>query len=302
MYCFSVVYNNKICNLSDVFNKRFQAIKHSINIDSSSYEEGNETIIEFKVNDENIKDITEIKRIVKDYIADGIAETIISKYQYVIIKKQLISKDIYFTQNDIKDIFNKTLEIINKNENGERDLLTYKINKRAKIFKILLDYLENNNSINIEGFINFRLRFLIEKINEAVEKVVEDLVVEKEFEEFIKMLKYFVDIQSPKVETVNIFFLKDKKYLLYDKDMKLINNDYLKEIAKEMYENDMSYDDLLISSLITIAPRKLILHTQQRKGDDIIKIISSIFNDRVDICSGCNLCTLDNRLNFIKRD
>lgn len=298
MYCLSVVYNNRICDFSDLLNKRLETIKNNVHINKTKCKNCNEAIIEYTI-DDNVK---EIESIIKDYIADGVVDIILNKYQHIIIKKQLTSKDIYFTEKDVTDIFNKTLEMINYNDKYNSEFLSYSISKRAKILKILLEYLEENNRINIEGFINFRLRFLIESIENAVEKVIEDLVVEKEFEEFIKLLKYFVDIQSPKIDTVNIFFMKEKKYILYDKDMKIINNDYLREIAKEMDENDMGYDDLLISSLITIAPKKLILHTQERKEDDIIKIIMSIFNDKVEICDGCNLCSMSNKMNFIKRD
>lgn len=302
MYCLSVVYNNKICNFSDLLNKRLETIKDNINIKDRSYKNGNETEIQYIIKDENIENINEIKSIMKDYLAEEITDVILNKYQYFIIKKQLALKDIYFTEDDIRNVFNKTLEVIDNNEKYDRNLLSYKISKRSKILKALLNYLEKNDNINIEGFINFRLNFLMEIIENTVEKVVEDLIIEKEFDEFINILKYFVDIQSPKIQTVNIIFMKNKKYLLYDEDMKIINNDFLKEIAKEMDENEMGYDDLLISSLITIAPMKLILHIQDRKDDDIIKIIQSIFDEKVEVCYGCNLCTVDNRINLIKRD
>ncbi|MBS4536285.1 putative sporulation protein YtxC [Clostridium sp. D2Q-14] len=300
MYRLSIVYNNKVCNFPDLLNNRLKTIKDSINIRNKSYINGNETMIQYIIKDENIEKITEIKRIIKDYIAEEITDIILNKYQYFIMKKQLSSKDIYFPENDIKKIYNKTSKIIN-NGKYDGDLL-YKSSKRPKILRSILNYLEDNNEINIEGFINFRLNFWVKLIENTVDKVIEDLIIEKELEEFINILKYFVDIQSPKIDTVNIIFMKNKKYLLYDKDMKIINNDFLKEIAKEMDENEMGYDDLLISSLITIAPENLILHIQDRGNDDIIKIICSIFNEKVEICYGCNICTVDNKINLIKED
>ena len=58
-----------------------------------------------------------------------------------------------------------------------------------------------------------------------------------------------------------------------------------------MLENDMNYDDLLISSLITIAPSKIIIHSQEQHDDKkIIEIIENIFVNKISICNKCELC------------
>lgn len=60
--------------------------------------------------------------------------------------------------------------------------------------------LEENEEINIQGFITFRMKELREDIEEIIDKVVEEYMVEKEYREFVKLLKYFVDIQESKIE------------------------------------------------------------------------------------------------------
>ena len=41
-------------------------------------------------------------------------------------------------------------------------------------------------------------------IEEIIDKVIEGYMVEKEYKEFIKLLKYFVDIQESKIDLINI--------------------------------------------------------------------------------------------------
>ena len=44
------------------------------------------------------------------------------------------------------------------------------------------------------------MKELREDIEEIIDKVVEEYMVEKEYREFVKLLKYFVDIQESKIE------------------------------------------------------------------------------------------------------
>jgi hypothetical protein len=55
-----------------------------------------------------------------------------------------------------------------------------------------------------------------------------------------------------------------------------------------MVDNDVNYDDLLISALITIAPARIVLHFQDERN--VIGTIQDVFIERVALCQGCSLC------------
>ena len=66
--------------------------------------------------------------------------------------------------------------------------------RRHCILKRLDEFLKRREQINIEGFIRFRLRTtgeLLQLLNESAD----DFIIEKEYQEFINLLGYFVDIQ-----------------------------------------------------------------------------------------------------------
>ncbi len=124
----------------------------------------------------------------------------------------------------------------------------------------------------------------------AIDKGIEEFTAEKEYREFIKILQYFVEVQEPKYDFVNLIF-KGNDYRLLDEEDNIIDSDFFSDIIAEIDNEGISKEDLLISSLIVVAPKKLIIHLDDKyKNEDIIRIISNVFQDRVYFCLGCEKC------------
>ena len=115
--------------------------------------------------------------------------------------------------------------------------------------------------------------------------------MKREFNDFIKLLRYFVDAQEPKVKIVHIAFDEEEEFRLYDEQNNLINNENLRNIAAEISGNYIGYDDLFVSSLITIAPEKIYIHNiTQMKKMEVYKTKAKVFASKVEVCSGCKWC------------
>jgi len=166
---------------------------------------------------------------------------------------------LLFTQAERKEIQRLTLAII---KNEERNLLNsfFQIRRKNIIIKRLLEYFESSNTVILDGFVNFRLKDYMKDLEEIVEKAVDDFLMEREYREFIRLLRYFVDIQEPKFNAVHIIAGYDNKYVLLDENKNEITNECLQEFVNDIPEGEINYDDLLVSSLITMAPRKLVIH------------------------------------------
>lgn len=55
--------------------------------------------------------------------------------------------------------------------------------------------------------------------------------------------------------------------------------------------DNLNYEDLVVSALITIAPRNIMVHTSDRLSDkEVLETIKSVFEGRVVVCEGCELC------------
>lgn len=223
-------------------------------------------------------------------VSNALADYIMRSYEEKIIKRIINSNYFYFNQVERKDILKAALLVIRNEEKSFLNTLL-QIRRRNIIVKNLMDYFDSSNNVILDGFINFRLKDYIKDLEEIVEKAVDNFLMEKEYKEFIRLLKYFVDIQEPKFKNIHIVVDENSCYTLLDERKKEITNECLKEYMNEVSEGDINYDDLLVSSLITLAPRKVTIHSiEYFKNKELLETIKSIFHGNVIICKGCRLC------------
>lgn len=202
---------------------------------------------------------------------------------------------------DVKErieIYRNCLDIL-KEENIDRFLpRDDTFDSKSKILQQLTDHLKNNTNINLSGFILFRLRDYLLDLNETIEKAVEDFLIDKEYNEFIKLLKYFVDIQESKFDIVHVVFDEETRFKIYDQHNGLLDNDYITNVAIELSESNINQDDLLISALITIAPNQIMIHRlSMLKDTEVIKTLQKIFPEKVHFCNGCKWCNAQANVN-----
>ncbi len=220
-----------------------------------------------------------------------ITDTILNFWESKLVKK--ILKDNYFYLNEKeREEISKTAQKLLHEEKGMLPGGFYRITRRNKVMRDVLDYLSSNENINIDGFVNFRLHPYIKELSETVERAIEMFITEREYNEFIKLLKYFVDIQECKLDVLHVLPMDDGKYMLLDGCKNKINAEFFDEIRADFTEGDINYDDLLISTLITISPRKMYLHSLNCfPNKELVRTITNVFGEKVAVCPGCELCS-----------
>lgn len=232
-------------------------------------------------------------KVLKTYISTALADYIIRQYEEKLISRIISSNYCYFNSSEKKEILNRSLTII-KNEDKNLFNNLFQIRRKNVIIRRLLDYFENSNNIILDGFVNFRLKEYMRDLEDVVDKGVDDFLMDREYREFIRLLRYFVDIQEPKLNTVHVIIGFDNKYILLDDAKKEITNECVQEYVNEIAEGEINYDDLLVSSLITFAPRRIIIHcTGQFRNKELMETIKNVFLGRVLICQGCEVCLVN---------
>jgi putative sporulation protein YtxC len=220
-----------------------------------------------------------------------ITESIIDNWEAKLIKKILKDNYYYLNEKERNSICKNAIKLLQEDK-GILPGGFYKTTRRNKIMKDILDYLSTNTTIVIDGIVNFRLHNYIKELSDTVERSIEMYVAEREYNEFIKLLKYFVEIQDCKIDILHITPTVDGKYMLLDGCQNKINGEFYEEIRADIVEGDINYDDLLISTLITISPRKLYLHNLNSfENKELVKTITNVFSDRINICPGCEMCS-----------
>ncbi|WP_366922638.1 putative sporulation protein YtxC [Metallumcola ferriviriculae] len=219
-------------------------------------------------------------------LAQILTKLVIDNLEHKLVYNIIKNHYYYFNRDERKEVLLRALQMLG-NTAQETEVRLRIEDVSAQIEK----YLDQNKEINMEGFINFRLKDYQRVLTDVIDKAVDDYLMEKEYDEFIQLLQYFVDIQDPRIDTVNVLLKNDGVFELFDGKNDPIDNDYLEGFILEMTDNEINYEDLLISALITIAPRKVILHNSIGPNTyDAIRTIKKVFGKRAEECPGCQVC------------
>jgi len=218
-------------------------------------------------------------------LSRALADLIVERWEDQIIRRIIRTHYYYFTSRDQERIF----ELV-KGEQEEGPYLFLR-DRRSLITRRLLDYLSENRELLLEGFVTFRLREYVEELEDAVDRAVDEFLMEREHWKFVRLLKCFMEEQEPRLELVHVLLSARGTFKLLDEEGGLVDSRYLEDFILELVEGNVNHEDLLISALITIAPKKVVLHCDRRIAlRETVRTIRDVFDDRLRICDGCQLC------------
>jgi len=222
----------------------------------------------------------------QEEVAAGVAAFIVEVLETELLEK-IICGQYEIEEEDARGVCSRAKRILQQGERAYPGSYW-----RGKILvERLKEYLQENSYLNIDGFVRFRLPDYLMELERAAEEAVEEYIVEKEYDEFICVLKYFVEMQEPRVERVHVVLTPQGGFRLFDGDNRSLERDYLEGFEVDVGDSELNYEDLLLSALITLAPRQIVLHGSEKgKGHGIIHTLKSVFGERVRMCNGCNRC------------
>ena len=216
----------------------------------------------------------------KEIIIDTISDIIVEQYENKLISKLINQNYFYLNLPDRRQILKKSLEIADGKD--EHNLL---------VKTRLAEYLGTTDRLMLDGFVNFRLKEYQSELADVIDRAVDDFMIEKEYTEFVRLLKYFVEIQPPKYPVVNIV-PHDGEYRLYEGGGDDITALCAKEFMREDNGENITSDDILISSLISIAPLNVRIHLIDKiNNEEMLSTVNRVFENKVTVCEGCELCS-----------
>ena len=245
-------------------------------ISSNEFKNYKNVIVHYRGNDDN-KFIHEISCILSCLVIDELEESF--------LKKILLKNYFYFNSNERNHILSMCFDIFADDFNVKFD---EKYNCLIKIFE---NYLLDNHSIILTGFINFRLKDYLLMLEEVVDEAVNSFIIEKEYLEFVSLLKMYISTQPSTSNIVHLIYNNDSSILL-DENKNIIN--ISDDIFKAKYLSDISFssNDYALNGLLTLLPKKIYIHLIDNCIDEFIHTLGLIFEGRVQICTDCNICKI----------
>ncbi len=227
---------------------------------------------------------------IKIYISELLYEMVIKNYKEKELFEFITDTYFFLKQEEILEVESIIMDVFFRRTSIRDETSVYCENKINTIINKIKECLEENNEFNINGFITFRMKELRNYIESIIDKIIEKYMVEKEYKEFIKLLKYFVDIQDSKIDTVNIFINNSGEYTVLNENNSNLFSEFMKELSDCKLGVDANVEDVIISGLITNAPKKINIYQKKYcTNKEFIDTIINVFGNRVNFISEVNL-------------
>ncbi len=247
-----------------------------IYISSNKFKNYKNIIVHYRGNNDK-KFIHEISCILSCLVIDELEEKFL---------KHLILKNyFYFNSDERTHILDMCFDIFTD------DFNTYFDKKYNCLINDFESYLTTNKSIVLTGFINFRIKDYMIILENIVDEAVNTFIIEKEYLEFVSLLKMYINSQNSNCEIVHLIYNNENSILL-DENKNIIN--ISDDIFKAKYLSDITFssNDYALNSLLTLIPKKIYIHLIDNVIDEFIQTIGLIFENRTEICTDCNICKL----------
>ena len=191
-----------------------------------------------------------------------------------------------------KDIVNRILstkkkkkcEILLKYNNlnyEDRETISCKMEKLTKIF---FNLLEQNNKLYLKGTITFRLSEYIKNLQSQIDSTVNQYLIEKEYNEFVSLLKIYINNEPCKTDLVHLIY-NNNSIVLLDKNKTIIKTDSNILNAKYLSDITFSDSDIVLNTLLNLIPKKIYLHLVNKQVDEFITTLKLIFENRIVLCT-----------------
>lgn len=210
-----------------------------------------------------------------------ISNLITQFYETEIMKNLIFSNYFYFTALEQKQILNLCIE------GSSNDNLLEKTNL---ISTAVYEYIFENKTLNLDGFITFRAPEYINFLDSIVDLCVNKFVIDREYVEFINLLKLYINSKNSECDIIHLVYKKQESILL-DENYSVIEYDNSFAQAKFLSDVSFSSNDYALNTLLTLLPEKLYIHLIDIE-DEFINTLKLIFDARVHICHDCDICEL----------
>lgn len=267
-------------NNSDLINYLLNELKNidlkNICFSENEFKSYKNIIIHYYGNDESLF-LSKISSILCFLVIDELEE--------FLLERLLLQHYFYFDSMERNKILDICYSLIT-------DDFTNIFDKKMNVlYDCFYDFLCNHKSLVLHGFINFRLKSYFSILDNIINEAVNHFVIEKEYLEFISLLKLYINSQEYGCDMVHIVFSSNDSILLDEnKNLIVVNDDIFK--AKYLSDITFSSNDYILNSLLTLLPKRIYIHLVDSYIDEFINTLQLVFENRVKLCTDCNICQL----------
>ena len=272
MKSFCIKNNNEII-LNYLLTQIENANMENVYISKNSFKNYKNIIVHYKGNKDDIfiYNLSEI-----------LTKCILEFYEKNIVKRIVNSDYFYFDGKEKNMIYRNCYELLD--DSNSNDFVI----RKERIFSCLQNYILENKFFILDGFVNFRLFEYNSLIEECVDVAVNKFIIDKEYKEFIELLRGYIKSQKARTDTIHIIY-SNSEPILMDENKNVLFYDNQFEHAKYLSDITFSSKDYCLNALLNLLPKKIIIHLIADE-DEFVETLKLIFQNRLMLCKECNIC------------
>ncbi len=218
-------------------------------------------------------------------ISNLLSFIIIDEFEDIFMKRIIDKNYFYFDAIEKNKILKNCYNILSD------EYYTWFDKKFNTVYDSIYSFISDNKVLVLDGFLNFRLQTYTSILDDIVSESVNTYIIEKEYMEFISLLKLYINSQKNNHNIVHLIYNISESILLDENKNLILNSD---EIFNAKYLSDISFssNDYTLNSLLNLLPQKIYIHLIDNQTDEFINTLQLIFENRVSICLNCEICNL----------
>lgn len=219
-------------------------------------------------------------------IANILSFLVLDIYEDSITRNILQKEYFYFDKFEQSIILDKFYE--NRLESTE----DFEI-KENILFEAFYNFFKDNKTsvctkLYLKGFITFRLKKYIDELEASIDSSVNQYLIEKEYQEFVSLLKVYINSEGYNSDLVHLFYRNSNKNvdaILLDKDKNVIDTSINLLSAKYLSDISFSSSDMILNTLLNLLPRRIFIHLGDIDDEDeFVCTLEAIFDGRIVVC------------------
>lgn len=222
-------------------------------------------------------------------VANALSDLIVNRWEGVFLRRLIRSHYGYFDPGDQEQIYAYAARALHPQGEGVPSV-SERIRRKGRILARLSEFLDKNTELVVDGFVTFRMKDYVEEMEEAVDLAVEEFLMEKEQEEFVRLLRTFVDAQEPRLPLVNLLFAPGGGFRLLNASGQAVTTPQLESLGLDPGRPGDEEEDL-ISALLALLPEVVAVHRRpQDPPASLLETLRGVFGERLVVCDGCRFC------------
>ena len=219
-------------------------------------------------------------------IANILSFLVLDIYEDSITRNILQKEYFYFDKFEQSIVLDKFYE--NRLESTE----DFEI-KENILFEAFYNFFKDNKTsictkLYLKGFITFRLKKYIDELESSIDSSVNQYLIEKEYQEFVSLLKVYINSEGYNSDLVHLFYRNSNKNVdavLLDKDKNVIDTSINLLSAKYLSDISFSSSDMILNTLLNLLPRRIFIHLGDSDDEDeFVCTLEAIFEGRIVVC------------------